>query len=455
MKLLLINPSKYDEKGNLMKFKYGAIPPTNLLLISSLIKDYKQVQVKIVDEFIDDIPFHEKFDLVGITTLFTSNFPRVIDISNQFRKRKIPVVLGGAHATCNYHECKKYADSIVVGEAENSFQHLIDDLLTKNKLKKIYKNDSLIDLENMPTIIPDYDLIDLNRYYKIGIIKRSTQFQIETSRGCPMKCMFCTVKITHGPIPRFKRIKSVIEEIRFLKQKYNTAFFSFSDDNFLFNYQRSKALLQEISKENIKFICEISTRIIDKPNLIPLLKKAGCVSALIGIESINPDNLKLIKKTHNKVKEYKELFYLFQKNNIPVCPGIIIGFDYDNIEVFSEIFNFLKNVNVQRAVFSILTPFPGTELYENLSKAKRIINNNLSLYDLCHVVFNPARLKIDQLQKEYWKLYKKYYSIKEIFYRLFKNKIKNFLYSIIVNFRFRNLVYNNKFPYNSGIRRLN
>ena len=167
MKLLLINPSKYDENGCLMKFKYGTFPPLNLLILASLIKDYKQVKVKIIDEFIEDIPFKENFDLVGITTLFTSTFPRVIDISRRFRKKGIPVLLGGTHATCTYKDSIKYADSIVVGEAEYTFPRLIDDFLTSKKIKKIYKKESFVNLNDLPTIIPRYDLVNLNKYFKV------------------------------------------------------------------------------------------------------------------------------------------------------------------------------------------------------------------------------------------------------------------------------------------------
>ncbi len=455
MKLLLINPSKYDENGKLMTFKYGTFPPFNLLYLASLIKDYKQVEVKIIDEFIEDVPFEEYFDLVGITTLFTSTFPRVIDISNKFRKKGIPVILGGTHATCTFKNSLKYADSIVVGEAEYIFPQLIDDFLTMKKLKKIYKNENFIDLGKLPLTIPRYDLVDLNKYFKVGIIKKSNSFQIETSRGCPMQCTFCSVRVLHGLKPRFKTISSVINEIRFLKKRYNSNCFQISDDNFLANAQRSKNLLKELTKENIRFNCEFSTRILDKPDLIPLLKKAGCLSALIGIESINTDNLKFIKKTHNKVEEYKQLFSLLDKHDITALPVLMFGFDHDDINTFQNVFNFLKKLNVQRASFAILTPFPGTELHRIFKKEKRIINNNLSLYDCSYVVFQPRKLTVKQLQSKYWKLFKKYYGIREIFKRLIKSKKNEFIYSLVANFRFRNLVYRNIFPYNSGIKRIN
>ena len=194
MKLLLINPSKYDEEGKLMKFKYAALPPVNLLILAALLKHNKQIKITIIDEFIDNIPFDNHFDLVGITTLFTSTFPRVIDISKEFRKRSIPVVLGGTHSTCNTEECMQYADSIVVGEAEGNFEHLIDDFLTNKKIKNIYNNDTFVDLSKFKRLIPDYNLVNLNKYMKFGLFNKSNYLAIEASRGCPMLCTYCTVE---------------------------------------------------------------------------------------------------------------------------------------------------------------------------------------------------------------------------------------------------------------------
>ncbi|MBU1078443.1 MAG: B12-binding domain-containing radical SAM protein, partial [Spirochaetes bacterium] len=366
MKLLLINPSKYDEKGNLIKFKLGSFPPLNLLILASLVKKYPQVKTKIVDEFIEDIPFKEDFDMVGITTVFSSTFPRVIDISNYFRSRNIPVILGGTHATCNYQECLPYADSIVVAEAEKNFELLIDDFLTKKKIKKIYKNNNFVDLTRLNLMLPDYSLIDTNRYMKVGFGKKSNYFAIEASRGCPLNCTFCSVKVIHGTRQRCKPVSHVIQEIRDLKKIHGATLFNFTDDNFLYNQSYFKELLKELAKEEIKFHCEVSTTIISHSDLLSLLKKAGCISTFIGFESLNHESLISVKKSHNQIIKYKEIFEIFKRYNIPICPAFIFGFDFDDLNSFSHTLNFLDTVTLQRAIFSILTPFPGTEFYRKM-----------------------------------------------------------------------------------------
>ena len=175
----------------------------------------------------------------------------------------------------------------------------------------------------------------------------------------------------------------------------------------------------------------------------------------MGIETINKNNLKAVKKIHNKIEQYKNIFMLFNKNEIPVFPGFVFGFDYDDIGVFPGVIEFLNNSNVQRALFSILTPFPGTELYRQLKNEGRITNNNLSLYDVCHAVFQPKKMSKNQLEEGFWNIYKKYYSIKEIGKRLFKEKNNEFLYSIITNLKFRKLTNKRIYPYNSGLKRIN
>lgn len=454
MKLLLINPSKYDENGVLMKFQYGTFPPLSLMILASLVKEIPDVRTRIVDEFIEDIPWEEDFDLAAVSTLFTSSFPRVVDIAGAFRKKGVPVVLGGTHATCNHGEALKHADAVVSGEAENSFPRLIDDFLSGRGLKKIYKGETCVDLEKAPVLIPRYDFVDLGRYIKTGFFKKTNMFQIESSRGCPMNCIFCTVRYTHGTALRHKAVSSVIEEVRFLKKNYGARFFSFADDNFLFHYERSKNLLTELARENIGFFCEVSTRVLDKPDLVPLLKKAGCVSALIGVESVNPDVLASVKKTHNKVAEYNRLFELFEKHRVPALASFIFGFDSDDENSFSGVLKLLKQARIQRAVFNILTPFPGTGLYQQYQSAGRILEKNLSLYDICHVIFKPVRMTKQQIEEGFWRIYRKFYSMKEIIARILKARLKDMAYLFFANLRFRGLVYKKSYPYSSGVKRI-
>jgi len=454
MKLLLINPSNYDEDGNLMKFKYGAFPPLNLLILAYLVKDYKNIEVTIVDEFIQDIPFDDSFDLVGISTIFTNTFPRVIEICKNFQEKGVPVVLGGTHASCNSDIALKYADSVLIGEAEEIFSELIDDFLTNKKLKKIYKKVDFKSGESIKPTFPDYNLIDLDKYIKMGVLKKSPYFAIETSRGCPMQCTFCSVRHFHGKVLRYKSIEDVIKEIRYLKSSYNTSFFSITDDNFLFNYDRSRELLTALAKEDINFHCEVSTQILNHTDLLPLLKRAGCVSALIGFESLNTENLKFVKKFHNDVTKYKEIFEVFSKNKIPLFPSFMFGFDYDTEESFEEVMDFLRKVIVQRAVFGLLTPFPGTELYDFISQEGRILTQDLSLYDGGHMVFQPKCMSKEKLTEKYWDLYKEFYSYKEIFRRLKKASKRDFLFSLLLNIKFHNIVKHNRVPFASGRKRI-
>ena len=211
MKILLINPSKYDAEGRLEKYRRGSMPPLNLLIAAGLI-DERRATIRVVDEYLEDVPFDQDFDLVGISTTFTCTFPRVIDISRRFRERGIPVVLGGTHATCMAQEAAPHADSIVLCEAERNWPALVEDRAAGRPLKPFYGGD-FADLENEPFHPPRYDLVDLSRYIRIGLFSPSNLFALETSRGCPMPCTFCSIGITHGKKPRFRSIAAVLEEV--------------------------------------------------------------------------------------------------------------------------------------------------------------------------------------------------------------------------------------------------
>ena len=205
MKALLINPSKYDADGKLEKYRWGGLPPLNLLIVAALLQE-QGVQVEVVDEYVQDIPFERDADLVGVTTTFTCTFPRVVDICNQFRNRGIRVILGGTHATCMQREVQQHCDAVVQGEAEGKVAQLVADLRQTGSLKPLYGDGTFIDLEHEPYRRPPYELLDMRTYIRLGLVRKSNLFAIESSRGCPMPCTFCCIGFTHGKTPRARSI---------------------------------------------------------------------------------------------------------------------------------------------------------------------------------------------------------------------------------------------------------
>ncbi len=454
MKILLVNPAKYDVNGSRERYRFGSIPPSGLVALASRAKRFTNVNVTIVDEWIEDIPFDGDFDLVGISTLFSATFPRVAEISKRFQRRHIPVVLGGTHATCASLEAAAVADSVVVGEGEGLFEELIADTLSGGGIKREYKREGFLDLEKEMYIEPDYSLLDLPRYMKVGPFSKSNIFPIQTSRGCPMNCAFCSIHITGGRTPRHRPIGNVVNEILFLKREYGARYLGLYDDNLTADAHRFKELMTELSKLDIKFWCQISSVTARNPEMIELLAGAGCVSALVGIESINRSSLEEVSKSFNDVRTYREMFALFRRCGLTAMASMIFGFDHDNEDVFSESVAFLNSCGVPRALFNVLVPFPGTRLHEAMTAEGRILETNLSLYDVAHVVFAPKLMTRDDLQEGFWRAYRQFYSMGPIARRVARRSERSRFYVLFGSLTFRRQIRKRVFPYSSGYRRI-
>lgn len=454
MKILLINPAKYDEEGNREVYRFGTIPPSGLIALASRIRKFRNVQVRIIDEWIEDIPFEEDFDLVGISTLFSASFPRVASVSKRFRERGIPVVLGGTHATCAPSEAAAVADSVVLGEGEGLFEELVSDMLRGSGMKREYRREGFLDLEREPYVEPDYSLVNLEKYLKVGLCSRTNIFPVQTSRGCPMNCGFCSIHITAGRKPRYKPVGNVVKEILHLKSRYGAKYFGLYDDNLTLDPARFEELAKELKNLDIRFWCQVSSTILRKPEMVELLAKAGCVSALIGVESINQDSLQEVSKTFNDTRAYREMFAVFRKCRVTAMASMIFGFDHDTADVFSDSVAFLNWCKVPRALFNILVPFPGTALYASMSAEGRVEETNLSLYDVAHVVFRPKLMTREQLEEGFWRAFRQFYRLGPIVRRVVCTGNSSRLYTLFGSLTFRRQIRNRIYPYSSGFRRV-
>ncbi|MGQ9663279.1 MAG: B12-binding domain-containing radical SAM protein [Kiritimatiellia bacterium] len=239
-----------------------------------------------------------------------------------------------------------------------------------------------------------------------------------------------------------------------MKQRYGARFFAFADDNFSLDADRCRELCRALAREEIRFYCELSTTVARQNGLIEELARAGCVSALLGMESIDEQNLASVRKGFNKPSEYRELFSRFRRHRISAMAAMIFGFDHDDREVFLRTVSFLKQCNVPRALLTLLTPVPGTVLYEQLKQSDRIWDENLSHYDGAHAVFKPARMSPHELEEGLWTAYRTFYDFPSIILRTIKAGRRAALYTLVSNWRFRELVYQRLYPYNSGVDRI-
>lgn len=383
--LYLINPhnplvSLVDSKQNRWN-RYTVWKPLGLLVIAAMTPD--SWEIKVFDENIT----HEDYsalpapDLVGITA-FTSQAERAYAIATEFRKRGSPVVIGGIHATMCPEEASEWVDSIVVGEAESVWHEVIEDT-TRGHLKTVY-NGTRISLDSMP--MARHDLLPTG--YQFG--------SIQTTRGCPLACGFCSVSAFNGRQYRRRPIEDVIREFQSIREKLILVV----DDNFIgtspSHIARTKELLRAIIAAKIrkKWIAQATINLGDDDELLTLAAKAGCIGVFIGFETTSPEGLKEINKKINlrKSKDIRNSVRRIHKHGIAIVGSFIIGLDVDKKGVGSSIAEAAQRYGLDTINVVFLTPLPGTSLWEDMRARNRIIlNRSLSDWRYFTLTFPVAR----------------------------------------------------------------
>ena len=402
MKILLISPENKKSVYAYSKKDAKSIWFPKLSLPTIAAHTPPDIEVKIVDECVEDIDFNIDVDLVGISTM-TYLAPRAYEIAAKFRARGVKVVLGGIHVSMCPEEAKEHADSVVVGEAERTWSILIEDM-RRGQLKPFYREEDLPKLEGLP--IPRRELLKRKSYWTTNCV--------QTSRGCPFACDFCTVTIFGGNQFRLRPVEEVVEEVR----RLNKGFVVFVDDNIAGNKAYAKQLFKALIPLKIHWGSQASLTMTRDPELLDLAAKSGCTALFIGVESISAENLASANKKFNKVSKFREEFQRFHDYGIMIQTGMIFGFDHDDESSFERTIEFLESNRIELAMFNILTPLPGTNLYKRMDAEGRIIDRDWSHYDGRHVVFQPKLISPETLQEGFFWAYHNFYSVSSIFKRV-------------------------------------
>ena len=404
MKIKLIQPAMIQRPMD-TKLKTRMAPSLALLTLANLTP--KEHEVIIENENVESINFDEKVDLVAITvTVDVMN--RAIEIAKEFRKRSVKVVAGGIHITADPKGAYGYFDAICVGMAERIWQRILFDA-QNDSLKEIYND--MLSISGQEIVSPDYDIIDNSKYLYTNIIS--------TSRGCPFECDFCynsSQSVHKAYINR--PIEDVIREIKTLRTRH----IMFIDDNFIGNPSWTKKFLAQIKPLGLKYNAAVTSNIVDMPDILDDLKESGCQSLFIGFESINDKAIDSVNKVQNSVGKYERLVEELHKRGIMINASFVFGLDEDDSSVFEKTLDWIVKNKIETVTSHILTPYPGTRLYENLHKQGRITDFDLSKYNTANVVYRPKNMTKEELYDGYLWIYKEVYSFKNIIKRLPSSK---------------------------------
>lgn len=421
-KIIFIEP----KAPNLHIYSQFKLPRLGIYILGALMKK-RGWEVEMIYEETEKIDYSglDSVDLVGISTI-TSTAPRAYKIADRIRNQGIPVIMGGPHVTFLSEEALGHADFVIRGEGENALMEFIDAWEADRDYSSVqslsYRKDGRFFHNPKGSFIENLDEIpspDFGGRYNRDVRKGRQTIPVQTSRGCPFDCDFCSVTAMFGRKFRFRSRDNIIQELRQYNKKNNHIFFY--DDNFAASRKRLRALLEAMIKEDFKFDWSTQVRvdIAKNEDLLKLMYKAGCRVLYIGLESINPNSLLSMNKRQT-VEEIKYGVKVITKHGIRIHGMFMYGFDDDDCQTVKETIRFAKKAGISTSQFLILTPLPGSHFYKRMLSQGRLLFKDWSLYDAHHVVFRPAKFTLLALQKAQIKSHQKFYSVKRDLRKFFQ-----------------------------------
>lgn len=399
MKLVLVYPQW--RRGLWSIFIYR-MPPLALYRLAELTPD--EIEVEILDENTTPLTYPPA-DLVGISCM-TPAAPRAYEIARHYRRLGSTVILGGIHPSTLPDEASQHADAVVIGEADELWGTILADF-RNNRLRPRYVAPAFPQLNH--ALRTGGDVTDPNRY----IIKNFLQ----TSRGCPVGCNFCSVTDFNGGRMRYRTIDEVVREIEL--RRPTSRYFLFADDNLVANGERARKLFDALAPYDIRWGSQVTIKLgMDEP-LLKAAVRSGCRTVFIGFESIDQHSLDFCEKRF-KVQKYETAIQRLHDHGIFIIGSFIFGFDSDTPDVIRRTTEFCMRNNLEMCQFSVLTPFPDTRLYADFVRAGRIVSFDWSQYDAFHAVYRPQRMSAATLQASVNQAYKEYYGFSPAFRRAVK-----------------------------------
>jgi len=342
----------------------ASLPSLGLLTLAGMTPEHIDLEYfEVPDvEALDPLP---ECDLAAIST-FTMQAKEAYALSERFRAQGTTTVIGGLHATLLPDEAQQHCDVVVVGEGELSWPRLLEDFEAGHVQSRYTAEGREFDLADAP--MPRYDLLEPERYNRLTV---------QTQRGCPWHCDFCASSIVLTPLYKKKPVEKVIAEIRAIKEVWDRPYIEFADDNTFVDKAHGKELMRALAAEGVKWFAETDVSVADDPELLGLMRDAGCAQVLIGLESPTAGGLEGVELKRNwkrsRFDDYQAAIERIQSHGIAVNACFVLGMDGDTPELFDNVRTFVEESGVEQVQITVLTAFPATPLYERLQREGRLI----------------------------------------------------------------------------------
>lgn len=404
MRILLIMPDAHMHKLRLGPFvRSFREAPLTLTTLAALVPSGLDADVEVVDGSVSKVPTDFPADLVGISAITGCARP-AYELANHYRKRGIPVVLGGVHVSVLPGEALAHADSIVVGRGERAWPQLLADF-RRGQMKRVYREHPLADgvLADVPS--PQRSLQQRGRYMVPNTV--------QATRGCRRVCDFCTVPAV-WPQYLKRPIADVIRDIKLVSGKTIV----FNDVSLIDDPEYAKELFTAMIPLRKRWGGLVTADGLQNGELLDVMVASGCVYLLIGFESGNQATLRDIRKNFNHALEYKDFVRRLQKRGITVQGCFVFGFDHDDLSVFESTVQLVQDIGIDIPRYSLYTPYPGTALFRRLMEERRIISFNWKDYDTMHVVIQPKQMTPEELYQGFKWAYRETFRLPRIMGRM-------------------------------------
>lgn len=411
-RLRLINPSSPLSTITMpaiirqMTFTRKALwPPLSLTCLAAAVPS--SWDVEIIDESTLETPHVPAAgpDVVGITTM-TAQASRAYDLADAYRKLGVTVLMGGIHPSALPNEALGHCHAVCTGDGEPCIGSMLTDWQS-GQLKKIY---NWSDYPQTKIATPRKDLLQPADYLIFN--------PIQTTRGCPHGCKFCTTSAIFGRKYRMREVADVVEEIRSAKEVYGSKTFMFSDDNFAGNQAWAMELCSALEPLKISWASQCDILIAQNDKLLAAMRRSGCLGLILGLESPHGDTLQEAGKRFVKPHEYADRIRKIQSHRINLWGAFIFGFDHDDWRRCRDVVRFAERTGLVMSCYPILTPYPGTEVWADLRRQGRLLTERWELYNGANVVFEPKQFTQAQLRHAQIAGFASFYSLPSIVRRI-------------------------------------